>query len=133
MDSTVTDSTVKTRSRSERSCRGRTAAIAIAAEAPQIATAPPVSSAKRHLRPKSRATASANRIVATTPATTSSTSGQPRRASISTEMRAPSSATPSRSTVRAVIEMPGAVFAPSSARKFSASPRSSAISIAGAP
>ena len=47
-----------------------TAAMAIAAEAPQIATDPPVSSANRHLRPKNRAATSANRIVAITPVTT---------------------------------------------------------------
>jgi hypothetical protein len=37
---------------SECSLRGRTAAIAMAAEAPQIATAPPVKRAERQPRPR---------------------------------------------------------------------------------
>src|SRR3954465_3056747 len=45
--STVTPSTVKIRLRSECSFFGRTAAIAMAADAPQIATAPPLRSATR--------------------------------------------------------------------------------------
>jgi hypothetical protein len=50
----VTAITVKSVLRSVLSLCGMTAAIASAAEAPQIATAPPVSSAKRHCRPKDR-------------------------------------------------------------------------------
>jgi len=72
-------------------------------------------------------------MVRITPATTSAMAGPPSAASISTLIRAPSSATPSRSTVRAVKPIPGAVRVPSSARKFSARPRSSASSMAGAP
>ena len=98
----MTDRTVKTRSRSDLSCLGSTAAIAIAAEAPQIATAPPVSNAKRKRRPTIRAHSTPKKIVRITPATTSAMAGPPRSLSISTETRAPSSATPSRSTVRAV-------------------------------
>src|SRR3954453_21513142 len=50
--STVTPSTVKIRLRSECSFFGRTAAIAMAADPPQIATAPPV---RRRLHRSERA------------------------------------------------------------------------------
>ena len=63
VESTVTDSTVNTRSRSDFSCRGSTAAMAMAAEAPQIATEPPVKRPKRQSRPVMRARASPHRMV----------------------------------------------------------------------
>ena len=52
--STVTLSTVKIRLRSECSFFGSTAAMAMAAEAPQMATEPPVNSARRQPRPSRR-------------------------------------------------------------------------------
>ncbi len=71
-------------------------------------------------------------MVAITPVTTSAISAGPSPISSSTEIRAPSSATPIRSTVREVKATPGAQR-PSSARKWNAIPSSSAISMAGAP
>lgn len=80
----------------------------------------------------SRASAMPKRSVPTTPASSSAIMPQPSDSSISTLIRAPSTATPKRSTVRAVKATPGAV-GPSSPRKLSAMPKSSAISIEGAP
>src|SRR3954464_13295517 len=99
--STVTPSTVKIRLRSECSFFGRTAAIAMAVDAPQIATAPPVRSAKRHPRLNSRAPSIPNRMVRTTPATTKQMTPNPRLAISSTLTRIPRSATPKRRTLRA--------------------------------
>jgi hypothetical protein len=72
VESVVTATTVKSTLRSVLSLCGITAAIASVAEAPQIATAPPVISAKRHCRPKIRAATKPVPIVrAISPATTS--------------------------------------------------------------
>lgn len=63
----VTAMTVKMVSRSPSSDFGRMAAMAKAAEAPQIATAPPVSVPKRTCRPKIFEAPIPNRMVNTTP------------------------------------------------------------------
>lgn len=88
--------------------------------------------AKRQPRPSSRAPSRPKRIVRTTPVMTKAISDAPRPISSSTLMRAPSSATPKRRTLRAVTFIPG-TQRPSSARKWKAMPRRSAISIAGTP
>ena len=106
--------------------------MAMAAEAPQIATAPPVSTPKRQPCPSARPATQPNRIVATTAPITRRIGAGPSATSISTLMRAPRSATPRRRTVRAAKWMPG-TERPSSARKWNAIPRSSAMSMAGAP
>ena len=106
--------------------------MAMAADAPQIATAPPVSSARRHPRPSIRAPASPNRIVAKTPAMTRAIGSQPSPATRSALMRTPSNATPIRRIVWPDRSMPG-TQRPSSARKPNAMPSSRASSIAGAP
>ena len=75
----VTLSTVKIRLRSECSFFGRTAAIAMAADAPQIATEPPVNKASRHPRPKSRDPTRAEEDgQAITPTTTKAINSGPR-------------------------------------------------------
>src|SRR3954462_13824977 len=119
--STVTPSTVKIRLRSECSFFGRTAAIAMAADAPQIATAPPVRSAKRHPRLNSRAPSIPNRMVRTTPAATKQRTPNPRLAISSTLIRIPRSATPKRRTPFALTAIPG-TQRPSSARKWKTIP-----------
>ena len=72
-------------------------------------------------------------MVSATEITTSRTGPKPSSAICAVVMRRPSSATPSRSTVRAVNSMPGLQGPSSSARKFIAVPSSSANSITGAP
>lgn len=123
---------VKLSARSRSGCGGSAAASAIAAEAPQIAVAPPESTPKAARKPISRAAATEMRIVAATEATTPATGCQPSAPICPAVMRRPSSATPQRSTLRAHKAMPGA-HAPSAARKFIAMPSSSANSITGAP
>ncbi|MNI48718.1 hypothetical protein D3C73_1032950 [compost metagenome] len=71
-------------------------------------------------------------MVTTTRITTSAIGFQPNAAICSRVMRIPSSATPMRSTVRAVNSTP-ALHGPSSARKFRAMPSSKANSMTGAP
>ncbi|MDT4881218.1 hypothetical protein FQZ97_1170520 [compost metagenome] len=111
---------------------GSAAASARAAEAPQIAVAPPVSMPNRRWKPRALAATTETRMVTTTRVTTSATGFQPRPAICSRVMRMPSRATPMRSTVRAVNSMP-ALHWPSPARKFSAIPSSRANSSTGAP
>ncbi|MNI90956.1 hypothetical protein D3C73_1485510 [compost metagenome] len=71
-------------------------------------------------------------MVTTTRITTRATGFQPRAAICSRVMRIPSSATPIRSTVRAVNSMP-ALHLLSPARKFNAMPSSRANNMTGAP
>ena len=125
VDSAVTPATVKTSSRSEFSSRGSTVAMAIAAEAPHIAVAPPVSTPKRRDWPKTRAASIPKTMVATTAATMTSPFFHPSAASWSTVMRAPSRATPKRSTRRAAKSTP-AFALPSMASELSAMPMRSA-------
>lgn len=112
---------------------GSTEAIASAAEAPQIATAPPASSPKGSDRPDSRASTTPPAMVSTTPARMTNTTSNPAAAICWTVIPSPSSATPKRSSRREANSMPGSVGAPGSARKAKAMPSSSAISITGAP
>ena len=111
---------------------GSAAASASAAEAPQIAVAPPLSRPNRLWKPISLATAIDAPIVSTTAITTMASGCQPSSTTWPSVMRKPSSATPKRSTVRAVNSMPGR-HGPSPDRKFIARPSSSANSITGAP
>ena len=104
-------------------------AIASAADAPQIATAPPVSVPKAVPSRNARATAMPLAMVRATAPTTSATVTQPSADTWATVMRSPRSATPVRSTTPDARWIP-ARHLPSSARKLSAMPSSSAKSIA---
>ena len=116
---------VKISSRSERSSRGRMVAIAIAAEAPQMAVAPPVRTPRRRESPSAFAAPIPKAMVTTTPATMSPPLNQPSPPICSNVIRAPSSATPRRRIRRAAKSTPG--FArPSPATVLSAMPSSSA-------
>ncbi|MCY1185982.1 hypothetical protein D9M73_268090 [compost metagenome] len=132
MESAETPITVNSVARSFCGWLGKAAANARAAEAPQIAVAPPVSMPNTRWKPMALAATIETRMVTTTRLTTSTTGFQPSAAICSRVMRMPSSATPMRSTVRAVNSIP-ALHVPSPARKFSAMPSSSANSITGAP
>ena len=132
VDRVVTATTVKSTFRSVLSLCGITAAIASVADAPQIATAPPVIRAKRHCRPNSRAATKPVPIVsAISPATTTGVC-QPNAAMSCMVMRMPSSPTPSRNTTFEANSTPGLAL-PSSIRKLKAMPISSAKSSAGPP
>ena len=87
--------------RSFERMRGQRRDSARAAEAPQIAVAPPVSRPNILWKPSSRAAASSTAIVRATETTTISTGCQPSAAIWPAVMRRPSSATPMRSTWRA--------------------------------
>ena len=106
VESAVTPATVKTSSRSESRRAAAPMAIAIAAEAPQIAVAPPVSTPKRRDCPKTRAATMPKAMVATTAPTMTSPCSSRAPPSWSTVMRAPSRATPKRSTRRAAKSTP---------------------------
>ena len=110
---------------------GSAAASAIAADAPQIAVAPPLSRPNKVWKPSSRAASIDTAIVSATVSTTIAIGCQPSSAIWLSVMRSPSSATPTRSSVLAVNSMPG-LQAPSPDRKFIARPSSSANSITGA-
>ncbi len=118
--------------RSLPGCAGKAAASANAAEAPQMAVAPPVSRPNKGWKPSARAASIDTAIVMATETTTSATGCHPSVATCVAVMRRPSRATPMRSTWRALNSMPGA-HGPSSARKFIAMPSSNANSITGAP
>ena len=90
-----------------------------------MATAPPVSTPTAAEPCRRRPSQAPKRMVATTANTTSAPVRQPVASTCASVMRAPSSATPVRSTVRAARAMPSFV-AGVSARKFSAMPNSSA-------
>ncbi|MNF80948.1 hypothetical protein D3C84_632020 [compost metagenome] len=84
------------------------------------------------LKPRNLAAITETTMVATTTITTSATGFQPRAAICSSVIRMPNSATPMRSTLRAVNSMP-ALHLPSPARKFTDMPSNRAKSITGAP
>ncbi len=132
VDRLVTATTVNRMSLSRRCRRGSTAAMASAADAPQIATAPPVSMPKLQWRPVSRATSRPKPIVAATQQTTTRIVLGPSAPIWSKVTRAPRSPTPMRSTVRAAKSMPGAVRG-SADRKWNAIPSRSASSITEPP
>ncbi len=100
VDRVDTPMMVKPVARSFSACGGSAAEIAIAAEAPQIAVAPPESRPNSGLKPIARAAQIDAKMVSVTAATTSATGCQPSAAISPSVMRKPSSATPSRSTVR---------------------------------
>ena len=131
VDSAETPITVNSVALSLAGCDGSAAESASAAEAPQIAVAPPLSRPYIVLKPIIRATAIDTRMVITTEPTTSRTGCQPRADICSKVMRTPSRATPILSSERAANSMPGRQTL-SSVRKFSAIPSSSANSISGA-
>ena len=116
VDSAVTLTTVRMVSRSLFSSRGKTEAIASAAEAPQIATAPPESTPNKEVRPRRRASNMPNTIVVATPTMTVATGQSPSEAICTKVIRTPSKATPTRSTVREENSIP-ATQRPSSCRK----------------
>lgn len=98
--------TVKARSRSEFSCLGRTAEVAIAAAAPQTPVAQPVRKPKLRLRPNSRAAHAPKTMVQPTAASAITIGSAPPSNSWPIVSRAPSRATPMRSTVRPENSMP---------------------------
>ena len=86
--------------------RGSTEAIARAAEAPQIPTAPPDRMPKDRFRPRARAARVPIRRVLITPITTVTIGIRPRPMIWDRVIRAPSKATPTRSTVLEDTSMP---------------------------
>ena len=113
---TVTLMTVKIRLRPENRFLGKTAAIAMAAETPQIATDPLVISASRQPRPNNLAASNPKAIVASTAGTSRAIVEKPSPISRLTLTRTPSKATPVRSTFLAANSMP-TMHLPSSERK----------------
>nr|WP_206673077.1 hypothetical protein [Sneathiella chungangensis] len=95
----VTAMTVKIVSLSLLFDFGNTAEIAKAAEAPQMATAPPVKVPKRRRRPRSLERRIPTRMVAPTPLIINPTGAQPRETISLKVSRIPSSATPKRNMV----------------------------------
>ena len=75
---------------------GSTALIAIAAEAPQMPTAPPVSKPKSRSQPSAHDQITPKSSVINTAAQTANTAGQPRAATSPTLNLSPSKATPNR-------------------------------------
>ncbi len=132
VDSALTPMTVKSVARSFMGSAGKTVEIAMAADAPQIATEPPVSTPKEGLNPAMRANSKPTAMVAATDPTTSKTGNQPRAAICPSVMRKPNSATPTRKRCLAAISMPG-MHGPPCERKFMDMPSSSANSMTGAP
>ena len=130
--SAVTPMIVKAVSRSCVRLRGRTAAIAAAAEAPQIATAPAVSTPKRRCILANGAQTRPNTIVSVTAAATPIIVCQPRPAICSKVMRPPRRATPMRRIERDDRPTPGAKR-DSAEMKLKAMPSSSAKSTVGPP
>ena len=130
--SAVTPMIVKAVSRSWVRLRGRTAAIAAAAEAPQMATAPAVNTPKRRCMPVRDAQIRPKRMVRVTAQATPSMVCQPSPAICSNVMRPPRSATPMRRMERADSATPGAKR-DSAEMKLKAMPRSSAKSTVGPP
>jgi len=104
--------------------------MASAAEAPQIATAPPVSKPKLRVRPALRASTMPHRIVSNTALAASTSAAPPRDWIWSNVMRAPSSATPRRRIERDAKSIPG-LQRSSWERKLTAMPSSSANSMTG--
>ena len=132
VESALTPITVNSVARSFCGCAGSAAASARAAEAPQIAVAPPVSRPNKGWKPMARATIIASPMVSATDSTTSRNGCQPSATTCAAVMRRPSSATPTRSSVRPLKAITGAQ-GPAAERKFIAMPSSRANSITGAP
>ena len=132
VDSRVTATTTVSVNRSPWRSRGSTAEMASAAEAPQIATAPPHRTLCPRVMPRRRPSTSANASVRTIATTTVSAVVQPNATICCAVMRAPSSPTPNRSTVRLEKSMPRRVMA-SWLRWCSATPNSSAYRSVGPP
>ncbi len=131
VESAVTTTTVRMVSRSESLSRGRTEAMARAAEAPQMPTAPPDSTPNARDRPRRGATSRPSVMVESTPTTTMRIGAGPRLMICSAVTRAPSKATPRRSTALDENSMP-ATQRPSSCRKWKAMPSRRPNSITGA-
>ena len=127
----MTSTTVRMVSRSASRSLGSTEAMARAAEAPQMPTAPPERMPKLRFSPRARAATAPKPMVEATPTTTVTIGAGPRLAIWLRVMRAPSSATPTRSTVLEATSIP-ATHWPSSCRKWKAMPISNANSITGA-
>ncbi|MCY1197889.1 hypothetical protein D9M72_92580 [compost metagenome] len=111
---------------------GNAADNANAAEAPQIAVAPPVNIPKSRLKPSTLAETIETEIVTATSVITKATGCQPKAVICPKVIRIPSKAIPMRNTVRAVNSIP-ALQRPSTDKKFSPIPSNKANSITGAP
>ncbi len=133
VEKVVTTTTVKITSLSRAPSRlGRTEAMASAADAPQMPTAPPVSSPNRAGKRRDLARNTPTPMVVATPRIARRIGAGPSIIASDTVMRTPSNATPNRRTVREVKSMPG-LQAPSTDRKLKAMPRSRAKSMTGPP
>jgi hypothetical protein len=107
-------------------------ANASAADAPQIATAPPAKAPNELLKPSQRAARTPLTIVSAATAAMAANATSPRSAICPVVMRRPTSTMPIRSNVRDAKARPGASRS-SAPRKFMASPTSNAIKVSGAP
>src|SRR4029453_16146697 len=96
VDSVDTPTTVNRVADSFLGCGGRAADIAIAADAPQMAVAPPDRIPKRGSKQNQQATGRATGILSETAAITTSTAPQPRPMTSPMVILNPSNATPSR-------------------------------------
>ena len=110
VDITVTPMTASSVKRSLSLVCGNTDDMASAADAPQMATAPPVSKPCSRVAPSQRASSTPIKMVSATAAATVKAVSIPSLATCPNVMRAPSSATPQRSTVRPQKLMPLAAF-----------------------
>ena len=106
VDRQETPTIVNSVARSFKGWLGIDADSARAAEAPQIAVAPPVNRPNFPRKPSSRAAIIATAIVRATETTTIRIGCQPSAAIWAAVMRSPRSATPMRRTVRAVNAIP---------------------------
>ena len=130
--SVVTAITTNSVSRCDVLPGGSTVLMATAAEAPQMATEPPVRAPNQRLKPNALAIRTPKARVDSTARHTPKTVCQPSMRTSPMAILRPSSATPMRSTVPAENSTPGRQ-AGCSRRKLKASPSSKAINIAGAP
>ena len=124
VDSTVMTTTVSSVCFCISSLRGNIDASAIATEAPQMATAPAVTTPMAVDPSRRRPSRMPKTSVAPSEQTTSSAVLQPVACTCARVMRAPSSATPRRNTVRAESDC---------VRKFRLMPNSSAYRNCGPP
>src|SRR4249920_2607418 len=106
VDRVETPMMVKLVARSFFGSAGNAAEIAAAAEAPQIAVAPPDSRPNSGLKPIALAAQIEARIVNATTAMTSTTGCQPSATTWAIVMRKPSKATPNRRIVRLAKDTP---------------------------
>ena len=128
----VTPITVNSVSCFSLSLPGSTLLIAIAAEAPQMPTEPPVKTPSWVPKPIIREHNVPNAIVSKTPTQTPATGSQPSSIRSVKVIRNPNSATPRRKICVALSSIPGTTRG-FSMRKWKARPNSSPMSIAGAP